>query len=86
MATSLELLHRRYDRPCLTLEEVRAEWFPEISLDSLMEEIHAGQIKLRYTRLRPSRKAQPVVYLHDLARYLDSQDPSTTQPAADQAA
>jgi|SRR5690606_12383073 len=87
---ALEQLRRRYDRPCLPLEEVRAEWFPHItSTEHLIKQIRAGRIRLRYTRLH-SRHAPAVVYLDDLARYLCSRHPSNTsstnKPAADQAA
>lgn len=85
----LEQLRRRYDRPCLPLEEVRAEWLPHItSTEHLLKQIRAGRIRLRYTRLH-TRHAPPVVYLDDLARWLISHNPgnnSNTQPAANQAA
>lgn len=89
LPVALEQLRRRYDRPCLPLEEVRAEWFPHItSIDHLLNEIHGGRLRLRYTRLH-SRKGPAVVYLDDLARWLCSRHPSntsTTQTAANQAA
>lgn len=87
MTTTLDQLIRRYDRPCLPLEEVRAEWLAHITNEQyLLREIRAGRITLRYTRLHSS-KGQPVVYLHDLATWLDAQNPSnTTTPAADKAA
>lgn len=84
--TTLEQLRRRYDRPCITLDEVREEWLSHITSERhLLAEIRAGRIQLRYTRLH-SRNGQAVVYLRDLATWLDSRDPSNTQPAADQAA
>lgn len=89
LPAALEQLRRRYDRPCLPLEEVRAEWLPHItSTEHLIKEIRAGRIRLRYTRLH-SRHAPPVVYLDDLARWLISRNPgttSTTPTAANQAA
>lgn len=84
--TTLEQLRRRYDRPCITLAEVRAEWLSHITSEQhLLAEIRTGRIRLRYTRLH-SRNSPAVVYLSDLANWLDSLDPSNTQPAADQAA
>lgn len=84
--TTLEQLRRRYDRPCLALADVRAEWLPHITSDRhLQAEIRAGRIALRYTRLH-SQRGLAVVYLDDLARWLDSCNPSNTQPAANQAA
>lgn len=80
--TTLEQLRRRYDRPCLPLEEVRAEWLPHIKSERhLLAEIRAGRIQLRYTRLH-SQRGLTVVYLDDLARWLDSCNPSNTNPAA----
>lgn len=85
LPAALEQLRRRYDRPCLPLEEVRAEWFPHItSTEHLLKQIRSGRIRLRYTRLH-SRHSPAVVYLDDLARWLCSRNPSntngTTRPA-----
>lgn len=89
LPAALEQLRRRYDRPCLPLEEVRAEWLPHITSERyLLSEIRRGRIRIRYTRLH-SGKGIPVVYLDDLARWLISLNPSntsTTQTAANQAA
>lgn len=90
LPATLEQLRRRYDRPCLRLEEVRAEWLPHIQCEShLLREIRKGRIKLRYTRLH-SRNSPAVVYLDDLARWLCSHNPSNTnsntQTAANQTA
>ena len=86
MSRTLDQLIRRYDRPCLLLDEVRAEWLPHISSEQyLLREIRNGRIALRYTRLHSS-KGRAVVYLHDLAAWLDAQNPSNTNPAANQVA
>lgn len=90
LPATLAQLRRRYDRPCLRLEEVRAEWLPHIQSEHhLLREIRLGRIGLRYTRLH-SRSSPAVVYLDDLARWLCSLNPSntssTTQTAANQAA
>lgn len=86
--TTLEQLRRRYDSPCLPLAAVRADWLPHITTDKhLLAQIRSGRIALRYTRLH-SQRGLAVVYLDDLARWLDSCNPSNcnTQPAANQAA
>ena len=86
MSTTFQQLLRRYDRPCLPLEEVRDEYLPHIeTIDHLLKEIRKGNIRLRYTRLH-TRLSTPVVYLRDLANWLDAMDPSNTQPASDKAA
>lgn len=78
LPAALEQLRRRYDRPCLPLEEVRAEWLPHITSEQhLLSEIRHGRIRIRYTRLH-SRKGPIVVYLDDLARWLVSLNPSIT--------
>ena len=83
MSTTYQQLLRRYDRPCLPLDEVRAEYLPHItSMEYLLAEIRDGHIKLRYTRLHGTRKAPPVVYLQDLANWLDAQNPESTNTAA----
>jgi len=90
MSTTYQQLLRRYDRPCLPLSEVMAEYLPHItSMDHLLTLIRVGEIRLRYTRVHDRRKAPPVVYLRDLADWLDAQDPHNqplTTPAANQAA
>lgn len=85
--STYQLLMRRYSRPCLTLDEVRAEYLPNInSMEYLLKRIDGGHIGLRYTRLRGAPKAKSVVYLQDLAAWLDAQNPNLQNSAADQAA
>lgn len=87
MTSTYQQLQRRYDRPCLPLDDVRREYLPHISSDEyLMEAIRTGTIRLRYVRLGGSRLGPPVVYLRDLATWLDAHDPSNTKPATDQVA
>ena len=86
MSTTVQQLLRRYDRPCLPLDAVRAEYLSHIeSMEHLLEEIRKGHIPLRYTRLH-TRRSEPVVYLRDLADWLDAMDPSNTLPASNKAA
>lgn len=84
--TQVQLL-RRYTRPFLTLTEFREEYLPHLGSDDyLLRLIHQGRIRLRYTRTDMTGKTPPVVYLRDLATWLDAHDPSNTQPAAHQVA
>ncbi|QHF05828.1 hypothetical protein N015_17305 [Pseudomonas asturiensis] len=39
---------------------------------ALLQRINRGKIDLKVTRTGGTRQGQPVVYLHDLANYLDS--------------
>lgn len=88
MSTTYQQLLRRYDRPCLPLDDVRAEYLPHIrSMEYLLDEIRQGRIKLRYTRLHCTRNSPPVVYLQDLANWLDAQNPNNqSTTASDKAA
>ena len=71
--TTLEQLQRRYDRPYLTLEEVRAEHLPHIKTDRhLLRLIKDGAVDLHPSRLHNSNRAPRVVYLPDLARWLNT--------------
>lgn len=84
--THVQLL-RRYTRPFLTLPEFREEYLPHIGSDEyLLRLIHQGRIKVRYTRTDLTGQTPPVIYLRDLATWLDAHDPSNTQPAVNQTA
>jgi hypothetical protein len=84
--TQVQLL-RRYTRPFLTLTEFREEYLPHLGSDEyLLRLIHQGRIKVRYTRTDMTGQTPPVVYLRDLAAWLDAHDPSNTQPATDRVA
>lgn len=73
MSGTLDQLREEFATPCPTLSAVRGRYFSHISSDRyLMRKISAGQIKLKVTRIG-GRQGQPVVYLHDLADFLDAQ-------------
>ena len=74
MTTTLEQLRRQFATPCPSLTAVREQYFTHIRTDRhLLNEIKAGRIALVVKRLHCSARAKPVVYLHDLADYLDAQ-------------
>lgn len=79
--STLEQLRRQFTTPCPTLEAVRVEYFPHLSENVLIRKINKGEIQLRVKRLHHSQRAPRVVYLHDLADYLDAQQPSNTHAA-----
>lgn len=71
--TTLEQLKRRYSLPYLTLAEVRKEHLPHINTDKwLLELIRKGEINLHPVRLHQSIQAPKVIYLPDLAQWLDA--------------
>lgn len=90
MSTTYQQLLRRYTAPALTLDEFRREWLPSYSSDkALLRAISQGRVQLRVTELNSSRYPRRVVYLRDLADWLDAQDPHNqplTTPAANKAA
>ncbi|ATR82125.1 transcriptional regulator [Pseudomonas sp. HLS-6] len=74
MSETLAQLRRQWATPCPTLTAVREHYFPHIRTDEhLRKEIRKGRIGLKLTKLHGSNRAKPVVYLHDLAAYLDEQ-------------
>ncbi|MQA56564.1 pyocin activator PrtN family protein [Pseudomonas piscis] len=78
MSETLDQLRRQFTTPCPTLAAVRQEYFPHIHTDKyLLAEIRRGRIKLTIKRIHHSVRAPWVVYLHDLASYLDDQASKT---------
>ncbi|WP_339521774.1 pyocin activator PrtN family protein [Pseudomonas sp. EL_65y_Pfl2_R96] len=74
MSNTLDQLRRQFATPCPSLTAVREHYFTHIRTDRyLLSEIKAGRIQLVVTRLHNSARAKPVVYLHNLAAYLDAQ-------------
>jgi len=74
VSTTLTQLRAEFATPCPTLSAVRERYFSHITSDRyLLRKISAGAIRLKVTRLGGSSKGQAVVYLHDLANYLDDQ-------------
>ncbi|WP_412460201.1 pyocin activator PrtN family protein [Pseudomonas sp. SC11] len=74
MTSTLEQLRAQWTTPCPTLTAVREQYFSHIKTDRRFRElIHKGEIKLKLKKLHRSTRAQYVIYLHDLAEYLDQQ-------------
>jgi len=74
MSNTLDQLRKQFATPCPSLTAVREQYFTHIRTDRhLLGEIKAGRIALVVTRLHCSVRAKPVVYLHNLADYLDAQ-------------
>ncbi|WMJ01369.1 pyocin activator PrtN family protein [Pseudomonas chlororaphis subsp. aurantiaca] len=74
MTDTLDQLRRQFATPCPTLEAVREAYFPHIRTDKhLIDQIRKGRIKLTVKRVHQSVRAPRVVYLYDLATYLDAQ-------------
>ncbi len=80
--STLEQLRSEFATPCPTLSAVRERYFAHIGTDRRLRElINKGQIDLQLSKLHNSAKAQHVVYLQNLAAYLDRQAERTNQSA-----
>jgi hypothetical protein len=80
--STLKQLRREWPTICPTLTEVRERYFPHIGSDRYFKTlINKGRIDLQLSKIEPSGKAQTVVYLHNLAAYLDRQAALSTQTA-----
>ncbi|MFJ4256724.1 pyocin activator PrtN family protein [Pseudomonas monteilii] len=73
MSTYDQLL-KEWGTLCPTLTAVRERYFPHLGSDRYFKTlINKGRIDLQVSKIEPSGKAQTVVYLHNLAAYLDRQ-------------
>lgn len=78
MSRTLDQLRTQWTTPCPTLSAVREHYFPHIKTDRRFRElIQKGEINLTLKKLHSSARAQYVIYLHDLADYLDGQQKQT---------
>lgn len=74
MTDTLAQLRKQFPTPCPSLTAVRESYFPHIKTDRRLRDlIRAEQIKLKLSKPHNSARAKPVVYLHDLADFLDTQ-------------
>ncbi|MGF6591104.1 pyocin activator PrtN family protein [Pseudomonas sp. 2835] len=78
MTDTLAQLRKQFTTPCPTLSAVREQYFPHIKTDRRLRElIKTNRVKLKLSKVHNSARAQTVVYLHDLADFLDSQSKQT---------
>lgn len=74
--STYEQLLRHWDTPCLSLTQFRESYLPHIKTERyLLHAIKSGKIQIRLTRLHGSIRAAPVIFLQDLAQYLDALAP-----------
>ncbi|WP_372822174.1 pyocin activator PrtN family protein [Pseudomonas parafulva] len=79
---TLDHLRGEFTTPCPTLTAVRERYFPHIGTDRRLRQlITKGKIDLKLSKLHNSAKAQHVVYLQNLAAFLDRQAELVTQSA-----
>lgn len=78
MTDTLRQLRNEWTTPCPTLTAVRERYFPHIKTDRRFKQlINTGKIGLKLTKLHHSARAQHVIYLNNLADYLDTQEKQT---------
>ncbi|HCR1337607.1 pyocin activator PrtN family protein [Pseudomonas guariconensis] len=74
MTDTLAQLRKQFATPCPTITAVREQYFPHIKTDRRFRElINAGRIELPLKKVHDSARAKHVIYLYDLADYLDAQ-------------
>lgn len=80
--STLQLLRRRYGCNYITVEQLLQDHLPHIGSErTLREAIRAGALQLRLDRLHDSRKAKRIVYLHNLAAFLDQAEKTAATAA-----
>lgn len=73
--TTLEQLRKRYTRNFVTLTEFRADFMPHINNeDHLLRILRTHPQPLSVSKLHASQRAPYIIYLYDLANWLDAQD------------
>ncbi|PRA58672.1 pyocin activator PrtN family protein [Pseudomonas sp. MYb187] len=66
-----DMLQKRYGSTCLPLEIVRQHYLSHLGMPSLLRALGKGKLTLRVVKGDWGGRLQRVVYLHDLARWLD---------------
>lgn len=76
--TTLEQLKQRYTRNHVELSEFRADYMPHINEDvHLLRALREHPHSLRVCKLHASQRAPYIIYLSDLAHWLDAQEAAT---------
>jgi hypothetical protein len=70
--SNLALLKRKYGGTCISLDIFRRDYLPGLKMSSLLRFISTGRITLRVVKSDWGGTAQRIVYLHDIADWLDS--------------
>lgn len=74
--STLAMLRRRYGSVCIPIEQVRKDYLPHLgTVALLLRRIREDRVQLRVCKSDWGGRACKVVYLHDLADWLDSLNP-----------
>jgi Pyocin activator protein PrtN len=71
-ATSFLLLAQYGGKAVIPLEFVRGDYFPHMTINSLLRKTTSGELALPIVRIEDSQKAAKGVHLSDLALYIDA--------------
>lgn len=69
--STLAMLRRQYKDVCIPLDTVRRNYFPHLGMSQMLRSISEGRLPLRVVTGDWGGQRRKVVYLHDLASYLD---------------
>lgn len=73
--TTLDQLRKRYTRNHIELQEFRADYMPHINNEEhLLRILRAHPQQLSVSKLHASQRAPYIIYLYDLAKWLDAQE------------
>ncbi len=73
--TTLDQLRKRYTRNYVTLSEFRTDYMPHINNeDHLLRILRSHPQTLNVSKLHASQRAPYIIYLRDLAIWLDAQE------------
>lgn len=68
------MLMAQYDgKPLIDIDDVRRDYFSELSLPTFIRRLDDGDIQLPCVRMNPSQKGTRTIPLQDLAAYIDKQ-------------
>ncbi|PNG13421.1 pyocin activator PrtN family protein [Stutzerimonas stutzeri] len=74
--STLAMLRRRYGSVCIPIEQVRKDYLPHLgTVALLLRRIREGRIQLRICKADWGGRPCKVVYMHDLAEWIDSFEP-----------
>ncbi|MFA7895060.1 pyocin activator PrtN family protein [Pseudomonas putida] len=82
MKTALVLMAQYNGTAIITLQQVCADYFTQLTPLVFQRKVLAGEIKLPITRLEPSQKSARGIHIADLALYLDHQRDAARKESA----
>ncbi|MFJ5190104.1 pyocin activator PrtN family protein [Pseudomonas fulva] len=82
MKTAFVLMAQYNGTAIITLEQVCADYFTQLTPLVFQCKVLAGEIKLPITRLEPSQKSARGIHIADLALYLDQQRDAARKESA----